>query len=70
VQGPLDVAAFGIGDQREAFPRSPELLDLAAQPVDGRLLVGLLGLQRMSSCAWDLRQLSVIARMASSGPAR
>ena len=47
VQGPLDAATFGIGGQREAFPRGSELLDLAAQPIEGWLLVGLLGLQRM-----------------------
>jgi hypothetical protein len=52
VQGPLDVATFGIGDQRESFPRGSELFDLAAQPIEGWLLVGLLDLQRMPSCAW------------------
>jgi hypothetical protein len=30
VEGPLDVAPFGIGGQRESFPRGTELLDLAA----------------------------------------
>jgi hypothetical protein len=66
VQGPLDAATFGIGDQRESFPRSSEFPDLAAQPIEGWLLIGLLGLQRMPSCACDPRQLSVIARAASS----
>jgi hypothetical protein len=67
VQGSLDFATLGIGDQRESFPRGSELLDLAAQPIEGWLLVGLLGFQRMPSCARIPRQLSVIARAASSG---
>jgi hypothetical protein len=67
VQSPLDVATFGIGDQRQSFPRGSELLDLAAQPIEGCLLVGLLDLQRMPFCAWIPGQLSVIARAASSG---
>jgi hypothetical protein len=65
VQRPLDAATFGIGGQGESFPGSSELLDLAAQPFEGWLLVGLLGLQRMPSCTWD-QQLSVIARVAST----
>ena len=52
VQGLLDVATFGIGDSRESFPRGSEFLDLATQPIEGWLLVGLLSLQRMPSCAW------------------
>ncbi len=52
VQRPLDAATFGIGGQRESCPRSSELLDLAAQPIEGCLRVGLLGLQRIPSCAW------------------
>jgi hypothetical protein len=35
VHGPLDPATFGIGDQRESFPRSSEFPDLAAQPIEG-----------------------------------
>ncbi len=49
VQRPLDAATFGIGGQREPRPGGSELLDLAAQPIEGWLLVGLLGLQRMLS---------------------
>jgi hypothetical protein len=52
VQGPLDVATFGIGCQRESLPRSAELLDLSTQPIEGWLLVALLDLQRMTSCPW------------------
>ena len=47
VQCPLDVATFGIADKRESSPRGSELLDLAAQPIEGWLLVGLIDLQRM-----------------------
>ena len=35
VQGPLSVAPFGIGGERESPPRGSELLDLAPQPIDG-----------------------------------
>jgi hypothetical protein len=66
VQGLLDVATFGIGGQRESFPRSAELLDLSAQPIEGWLLVGLLDLQRMPPGAQLPGQLSVIARVTSS----
>ena len=47
VQRSLDAASFGIGGQRESFPRGSELLDLAAQPIEGWLLVGLLDLHRI-----------------------
>lgn len=67
VQRSLDAATVGIGDQRESLPRSSELLDLAAQPIEGRLLVGLFDLQRMPSRAWVPGILSLIARAASSG---
>ena len=40
MQSPFDVTTFGIGGQRESSSRSAELLDLSAQPIEGRLLVG------------------------------
>jgi hypothetical protein len=46
VEGALDIATFGIGGQRESFPRGSEILDLAAQALMRRMLVGLLDLQR------------------------
>jgi len=67
VQCTLDAATFDIGGQRESFPRGSELLDLTTEPIERWLLVGLLGVQRMPSCAWIPGQLSVIARAASSG---
>ena len=47
VQRPLDASTFGIGGQRESSPRGSELLDLVAQPIEGWLFLGLLGLQRL-----------------------
>lgn len=52
VEGVFDAPTLGISGKRESLPRGSQLLELAAQTIDGSLLLGLPGFQGNASCAW------------------